>query len=616
MIGGVLLLLSGMLIVLSDKPDPNIFILLSRLTGGFTQGLTYVVVVVHASENATKEFREFLMLIVGAVMNYSILISVLAFFHTERLMSLSLLNGLSLFMFGVCSMVMTSKHATETIPFILQNNGSEMDALQTMGKLKKLPIAAQSVHHEFLVLKNLVQDEIDHYGMPSFRKILLPENRKSLIFCCYSRLCSVLSLNLPLIVMIMLFLRGWVDESARNNDVVVPDYCKSPAPMYINLNTTERPIATSDRIGVTAIPEVSSEGSSKIRPKRDTNESANEKESDTLEVSTKKETKNGEVHEKVKDETGENAEISNGGKKADKDQENIPGGETKQNTEEKLKSNENEDKKQHNVLAENEERQKQQSEREKTSAAKDYKPSTNKNDKQSEESSSNKNSNRNNNKSKPEIESEKKPEEGKKEPQPETNAPPEVVGIAFIGHLITFIHSRELTLILLAWFVFGTLTAAILYALNLRRFIYHATCALSSALALTRLVHAFFSFSGILHFCLIVYFNYVTIPIDLFSHCILAEAFPITLKAYSVAGVVIIENIVHIILIGLYMTEWFHDSIILFMCIVAFISYEIARNLPQRTDLSLGEAREQYQHINLMLFNEPKIANNQQQEFI
>lgn len=607
---------SGMLIALSDISDPNIFILLSRLTGGFTQGLTYVVLIVHASENATKEFREFLMLIVGAILNYSILISVLAFFHTERLMSLSLLNGLSLFMFGVCSMVITSKHATETIPFILQNNGSEMDALQTMGKLKKLPIAAQSVHHEFLVLKNLVQDEMDHYGMPTFRKILLPENRKSLIFCCYSRLCSVLSFNLPLIVMIMLFLRGWVDESASHNGVVVPDYC-TPETMYvnvINLTTTENPIRTNDEIEVKPTPKVLSQGSSEKRPKRDTNESANEEDKSLKESSNKKKTDDGKGSGKIENKLEKNAEITNDGKKTDKERDKQnnekpmntikPEDKTKQSANETPKSEEKEEKNQHNVVTDE---QKPQSDNKKNPAA------TNNNEKQPKKSPKEEISS---GKSKPEKEIEVKLNEEKKESQPETNTSPEVVGITFIGHLITFIHSRELTLILLAWFVFGTLTAAILYALNLRRFIYYAACALSSTLAITGIVHSFYSFSGILHFCLIVYFNYVTIPIDLFSHCILAEAFPITLKAYSVAGVVIVENIVHIILIGLYMTKWFHNSIILFMCIVAFISHEIARNLPQRTDLSLAEAREQYQHIDLMLFNEPKISNNQQQEFI
>lgn len=191
--------------------DTNFWLLLSRIIGGFTQGLTYVVVVVHASENATKEFRELLMLIVGAVINYSIFVSVLSFFHTEGLFKTGILNGLGLVAFGLLAIMITTKHATETVPFILQTNGSELDALQTVSKLKKKPVAARSVHHDFLILKNQVQDEIEHYGTADFRKVLLPENRKSLIFCCYGRLCSVLSFNLPLIVMIMIFLRQWVD---------------------------------------------------------------------------------------------------------------------------------------------------------------------------------------------------------------------------------------------------------------------------------------------------------------------------------------------------------------------------------------------------------------------
>ncbi|XP_055296518.1 uncharacterized protein LOC129565552, partial [Sitodiplosis mosellana] len=209
-IGGALLSLSGIFLMFSTN-NTDIYLLVSRTLGGLTQGLTYVVVIVHASENATKEFREILMLIVGAVLNYSILLSVLAFFHTEGLFKSSVLNGIGLLIFGLTTIIISTKHATETVPFILQNDGGDLDALQTVSKLKKKPIAARSVHHDFLTMKNLVHDEMESYGAPNFKKVLLPENRKSLIFCLYGRLCSVLSFNLPLIVMIMLFLRQWAD---------------------------------------------------------------------------------------------------------------------------------------------------------------------------------------------------------------------------------------------------------------------------------------------------------------------------------------------------------------------------------------------------------------------
>lgn len=87
----------------------------------------------------------------------------------------------------------------------------------------------------------------------------------------------------------------------------------------------------------------------------------------------------------------------------------------------------------------------------------------------------------------------------------------------------------------------------------------------------------------------------------------LAEAFPVTFKSFSVASVVIIEHMVHIIVITLYLSDFFNNHILLLMCIVAFDSHEIASNLPQKENLLLAEAQEQYQNANLMLFNESKM---------
>lgn len=572
-----------------SENNTDIYLLASRTVGGFTQGLIYVVVIVHTSENATKEFREFLMLIVGAALNYSILLSVLAFFHTEGLFKSSVLNGLGLILFGLTTIVITMKHATETVPFILQNNGSELDAIQIVGKLKKKPLAARSVHHDFLIMKNLVHDEMERYGSPNFQKVLLPENRKSLIFCCYGRLCSVLSFNLPLIVMIMLFLRQWADGHFETPTHHAKEHCLG----FIDVvrNTTDNH-STNDATPTTEKPKFleSTTESMKIetpkQPENGKHDDENPNESDgkrkIREVENKNE-KNHNGNESNEKETEKNEEkLPNDGKvdlkqseeetkpKEEKEEKKVQKtrtGDHKQEPERHGKSKEAKKEQQHEVIDER------------------NKESKDKTDKKPEES----------------------PE---KSHEIEKSAP------TILSHLLIFLHSRELTLVLLAWFIFGTITAAILYKLNLKRFIYYISCVLSSVLAITGIAHSFHFLSGILHICLIVYFNYVTIPIDVFGHCMLAEAFPVTLKAFSVASVAIIEHIVHIIVITLYLSDWFHNSILLLMCIVAFVSHEIATNLPQKDSLTLAEAREQYQNINLMLFNDPKSGYNQEQEFI
>lgn len=629
-----MLTLSGTLLMFSSN-NTDIYLLASRTIGGYTQGLIYVVVIVHASDNATKEFREFLMLIVGAALNYSILLSVLAFFHTEGLFKSSVLNGIGLILFGLSAIVITTKHATETVPFILQNDGSELDALQTVSKLKKKPIAARSVHHDFLTMKNLVHDEIECYGPADFKKVLLPENRKSLIFCCYGRLCSVLSLNLPMIVMIMLFLRHWTDGHFDGHHT--NENCLS----FINGNMEN--IRTKshggDEIEINAPLERPSEY---LRPKRDISdikesekkpkfmehdtESANEKKNDQTQSSVNKKkndeklnesttkitatttTSTTESNEKQKNDNEKHEQTLN---REEENRKNLKGSHEEKSQKdgkvEPKQSTKNETKlptqAQEHEIKQKPERSHHDHHKNHKPAEEVVKPKATQNERSNEFSN----------------EKDKQSNDIHKDSEKQTvhvkNHEIEKSSPFFLAHLLTFLDSRELTLVLLAWFIFGTITTALLYKLNLKRFIYYISCVLSSVLAVTGIAHSFEFLSNIMHIGLIVYFNYVTIPIDVFGHCMLAEAFPVTLKAFSIACVAIMEHVVHIIVITLYLSDWFHNSILLLMCIVAFVSHEIAQNLPQKYNLTLAQAREQYQNINLMLFTDPKAGYNQQ-EFI
>lgn len=623
-VGGALLMKSGMFLALSDG-GTGVILLLARVVGGVAHGLTYVAIIVQASENATKDFRELLLIIVGLVMNYSILISALAFFHTEGLFDSAILNGIGLFAFGVCAMVVAAKHSTETVPFILQTNGSEMDALQTVSKLKKKPLAAQSVHHDFMLMKNAVQDEMDHYGAASFRKILLPENRKSMIFCVYGRLCSVLSFNLPLIVMMLLFLRGWVDDAAEQHGIVdLESHCPVEAGVHIDFVATARPPNSAEidiseakieegRVKREVPPhtraddkeEAKSAPAQNNKPPDEASHTANNPKAEHIEPSHAfdEATKRDGHEDKSGDgEADKKAKTSTATHPAEKEASRIeekPKVEPKQSDTNDARAN-----------AANSDKSKTPAESQANGAKKVHateKQEPNKARAKADTDDGHPRDERNHGHGASDAMS--KPPKT----EPETSA----VERTFYGHLLVFVHSRELTLVLLAWFVFGTVTVAILYSLNLQCYIYYIGSVLTATLALTGLAHSLHFMSTIFHLSLIVYFNYVTIPIDVFGHCMLAEAFPITLKAHSVAGIAALEHFVHIVVIGLYMTEWFRDSIILLVCIVAFVAHEIARNLPQRTNVPLAEARQLYQNVDLMLFNEPHAtANYQQQEFI
>lgn len=600
------MLLSGILLRISGG-NTNFYLFAARFIGGCTHGLVYVTILVHASENATKQFREFLVLIIGAVLNYSIMISVLCFFSTDNLQHSSFLNCIGLVGFGICSMLITTKHSTETVPFLLQNNGTEMDALQTISKLNKKPIAARSVHHDFLAMRTVIHTELEQYGPITFWQILHIKNQKSFIFCCYGRLCSVFSFNLPLIVIILLFLRNWIDEPAtqtkylKQNDMV-------PTEIPVNLNASG--IALENRpkreSSLNKINNTVGQTDAKLPEKSKTNmkEKLTEETSDINEKKTKSEsnkigtdgdtaTKDKKLLEKDKEPENEKTTNDESKKNEDKNSENEKKPLEKDKEKEKTTNDEtkiNEDKNSENA---------KKSDESKKSSSKDDKNPT-----KTENKSSDKDKKENINKGKT-IESENNNKSTSVNDKGNENKN---------THLLIFLRNRELTLVLLAWFIFGTLTVSFLYTLNLKHFIYHVAFYLPCVLLLvTGTARSFPSLTGLMHFTLIIYFNYVTIPIDIFGHGMLAEAFPITLKAHSIGSVAALEHFVHIILIGCYMTEWFHDSIIFFMIFVAYLAHEIARNLPQKSNLPLAEARDEYQKINLMFFNEKKVAA---QEFI
>lgn len=583
--------------------ETNYCLFFSRLSGGCTHGLVYVTILVHASENATKEFREFLVLIIGALLNYSLLISVLCFFYTDGLFNSRYSNCLVLIAYGICSMLVVAKHSTETVPFLLQNNGTEMDGLETVAKLKKKPIAARSVHHDYLTMRKVVNDELIYYGPPTFGSVFLLENRKSLIFCVFGRLCSVLSFNLPLIVMILLFLRNWIDESVPTtahhlNTTNANEVTTLPPTSLKDINVEEKMAKMDD--SRTAEAFANPYHHDKTKPKREKRESDKKDEAEQHplhEVERGKEPKisgsSGTEKTESKMEKTEEAikkEIDKNKVEKEPEQETKPKPEIDKENKHREESNREEKPKEKELYEKEEEHKKEkeklEQEKEKLKHVEANVPAK-------------------------AIENSAIPAKNHDE---KDHAPTgeRVVEYTTYTHLLIFLHRRELTLVLIAWFIFGTLTVAFLYTLNLKRFIYHVACVLCSVLVISGLAHSFHWMTGIMHLALIIYFNYITIPIDLFGHGMLAEAFPITLKAYSIAVVSSFEHFIHVIIIGLYMTEWFHDSIVIFMLAVAYLSHEVATNLPQRSNLTLAEARDEYQKVNLLFFGQPARVNDRE----
>lgn len=485
---------------------------MSRFCGGCTHGLVYVTILIHASENASKEFREFLVLIIGATINYSIFFSVLCFFDPDGLLNSRYYCSSILIVFAICAAIVVVKHSTETVPFLLQHDGSEMDGLGTIAKLRKKPLAARSVHHEFLTLKKVINDEDVYYGKASFWSVWLNENRKSFVFCCYARLCSVLSFNLPLIVIILLFIRTWITSSLPCENGVC-----------LNTAATIAPNSTNQSLPTFKPPNTGKKDDRTTKAKRAVTEPSPPDAEDVTSTTEPPSIISFEPPTVQPDPEGNVIKKPGGSRTV------PPNTRTKNSTSTKSAST------------------------------------------------------------------------------------ADGSGDTFFIHLIKCTQKKELMLLLLFWFLFGILTTSFLYTLNMKRFIYHVACVCCLALVVTGVAHSFQHMSSIMHITLIIYFNYVTIPIDLFGHGILAEAFPITLKAFSIAAVSILEHCVHIVVIGLYLTHWFRDSVVIFTLAVAFFAHQIAINLPQKSDLTLAEARDEYQKVNLWFVGQARPSDGRVQ---
>lgn len=585
--------------------ETNYCLILSRLSGGCTHGLVYVTIVVHASENATKDFREFLVLIIGALMNYSLLISVLCFFYTDGLLNSRYSNCLVLIAYGICSIIVVAKHSTETVPFLLQNNGTEMDSLETVAKLKKKPIAARSVHHDYLIMRKVVNDELIYYGPPTFASVFLIENRKSLVFCIFGRLCSILSFNLPLIVMILLFLRSWIDESkpitSRNLNETNMDVGPSMPPTNLEHILHDAKTDKKDDKRNVDVYIGHPYQNYNVEVQKDKRSSNNESPSEHHRKADRGKEQNGL--------SGSNIERleSTMGKKGKPEEPIISSLDKSETAEEPKKPAADSKTKEH---VEHVEKTKKEKGEGSSHDEENNNGQTSKGKMVDEKGDEGTKTNEESNVPVKAIENSAVSDKTNDKEQADTGK--SVVEYTTYTHLLIFLHRRELTLVLIAWFIFGTLTVTFLYTLNLKRFIYHVACVLCSVLVISGVAHSFHWMTGIMHFALIIYFNYITIPIDLFGLVMLAEAFPITLKAYSIAFVASMEHIIHMIIIGLYMTEWFHDSIVIFMLAVAYLSHEIATNLPQRSNLTLAEARDQYQKVNLMFIGQTDRINDRE----
>lgn len=196
--------------------------LFGRLFAGVSHGITYVTIFVHASENASRDFRHILMTIIGVTIGLSICFTSTFLIyvpipemeedsHIVKDSEVSSANTIMITSLVLCmaSVIVNYFFSHETVPFLLKHNYRDDEALYVLSKLHDEDSNSAVVHNELEIIKETCNnDYIEFQEQKIFRSI----HRNLLSFALYGRLLAAQSFNVPIIVFFVKVLRAVAAE--------------------------------------------------------------------------------------------------------------------------------------------------------------------------------------------------------------------------------------------------------------------------------------------------------------------------------------------------------------------------------------------------------------------
>lgn len=208
-----------------DDPHWQFLILLGRFVSGISYGLTYVTILVQASENAARDFRRILATIIGLTIGFSMLFAVL-FIVDVPLPIEDLLEGdrnvvkkaelpamgsiwpvtIALSFFSV---VFNYFYSHETVPFLLYHNYREEEAIFMLSKLLGEDQHSPIIQQEFLGIRELCNDDYTEYPEG---KIFTTIHRKLMSIPLSARIASAQCLNVLYIILIAKWFVKMINE--------------------------------------------------------------------------------------------------------------------------------------------------------------------------------------------------------------------------------------------------------------------------------------------------------------------------------------------------------------------------------------------------------------------
>lgn len=221
-IAALIMFVSGCLIYSADVDDFGWQALLvaGRFVAGLGHGLTFVTVLVQASENAARNFRRILVTIIGGCMAFSIflastfLIYLPVPFLQDDVENTAVYSetrsagviATATFVFSFLSVPLNYFFSHETIPFLLYHNYREEEAQFTLAKLLGEDNDAPLVQYEFNCIKEACHSD---YAEFAEGKIFTTIHRHLLAIALNGRIAAAQSFGVPIIVLFVKIIQAY-----------------------------------------------------------------------------------------------------------------------------------------------------------------------------------------------------------------------------------------------------------------------------------------------------------------------------------------------------------------------------------------------------------------------
>lgn len=205
-----LMITSATCFVIFSETNWDLGVLLGRFSAGIGHGFVLVTVFVQASENSSKEFREMLVIIIGALMMFSIYFAIIIInlpvgriilYEVGTATSANIIAFIT-FVLAIAAIVANSRYTLESVPFLLKHNYKEEESLYVFSKLRNETMGniSPGVLRDFEEMQAMHQADLQEFG---YWKVFAKQNRAALYHGIYSRIVGMMMSSVPAFVVVL-----------------------------------------------------------------------------------------------------------------------------------------------------------------------------------------------------------------------------------------------------------------------------------------------------------------------------------------------------------------------------------------------------------------------------